>query len=471
MAKEYDVVVLGAGPGGYVAAIRASQLGLKVAVVEKKYWGGVCLNIGCIPTKALLRNAELAHIVQHRAKEFGFKFDNLEVDFGAAFKRSRQVSSRLVKGIGFLMKKNQVDTYDGWGTIRDANTLTVDLNEGEQETLTFKNLVIATGAHPRTIPGVELDKEGGRVVSYIPAILSDKVPEQVVIVGAGPIGLEFAYVWSSYGADVTIVEMLDRPAPNEDPEISAELAKAYQKAGIKLMTSTRVEAIDEQADKVLVKVSGPDGEATIEAEQVLVAISFAPNLEGFGLENAGVEIERTPVGNAIKIDEQMRTSVPNIFAVGDVTGKLMLAHVGSAMGIIAAEVIAGHETVTLDYKMMPRCTYSQPQIASFGYTAEEAETNGYEVKVAKFPFQANGKALGLGDYQGFVKLVVDAKYGEILGAHMVGPDVTELLPEYTLGHYAELTAEEIARNVHAHPTLSEALMEAAHGVLGDFIPI
>jgi dihydrolipoamide dehydrogenase len=471
MAKEYDVVVLGAGPGGYVAAIRAAQLGLKVAIVEKKYWGGVCLNVGCIPSKALLRNAELAHILQHRAREFGFSFDNLQVDYQAAFKRSRQVSSRLVKGVGFLMKKNTIDTYDGWGTIQDAHTLAVDLNGGGQETLSFKNLIIATGASPRTIPGVELDREGSRVVSYVPAILSESVPAQAVIVGAGPIGLEFAYVWANYSADVTIVEMLDRIAPGEDPEISAELAKAYQKMGIKLLTGTRVEGIEEHEAGVRVRVKGAEGEATLDTQQVLVAISFAPNLTGYGLENIGVEVARTPVGNAIQIDDQMRTNVPNVYAIGDVTGKLMLAHVGSAMGIVAAEVIAGHDTVSLDYKMMPRCIYCQPQIASFGYTAEEAEAAGYEVKVGRFPFQANGKALGLGDYQGFVKVVTDARYGEILGVHMIGPEVTELLPEYTLGHMAELTAEEIARNVHAHPTLSEVLMEVAHGIVGDYIHI
>jgi dihydrolipoamide dehydrogenase len=467
MAKEYDVVILGAGPGGYVCAIRAAQLGLKVAVVEKEYWGGVCLNVGCIPSKALLKNAEVAHTLQHRSKEFGFRFDNLQLDYGAAFKRSRQVSNRLVKGVGFLMKKNQIDTYDGRGTIQDGRTVSVALNDGGEETLTFKNLVIATGAHPQMIPGVEAD--GERVVTYTEAILSDSVPSQAVIVGAGPIGLEFAYVWANYGADVTVIEMLDRAAPLEDPELSAELEKAYKKLGVKILTGTRVEGIEVLKTKAKVNVSGPEGEQTIDAKQVMVAIGFAPNVEGFGLENLGVKL--TERGSFIEIDEGMRTSVPNVYAIGDVTGKLMLAHVGSAMGIVAAETIAGHETVELDYKMMPRCIYSQPQIASFGYTEAEAKEAGYEVKVAKFPFQANGKALGLGDYAGFVKLVTDARYGEILGAHMVGPEVTELLPEYTLAHFAELTAEEIARNVHAHPTLSEVLMEVAHGIVGEPIHI
>ncbi len=469
MSKEYDVVVLGAGPGGYVAAIRAAQLGLSVAIVEKEYWGGVCLNVGCVPTKSLLRNAEIAHTLQHRGKEFGFSFENLELDYGAAFARSRKVSDRLTKGVGFLMKKNGIDTYEGYGTIKDASTLSVALGSGSEETLTYKNLIIATGAHPRAIPGVEIDKEGGRVTSYVPAILSDTVPNQVVIVGAGPIGLEFGYVWASYGADVTIVEMLDRPAPLEDPEVSAELGKAYKKLGIKILTGTRVEGIEETETEARVKVSGPDGEQVLEAEQVLVAIGFAPNVDGYGLENIGVKLAER--GRFIEVDEQMRTNVPNVYAIGDVTGKLMLAHVGSAMGIVAAEVIAGYETVTLDYKMMPRCIYSQPQVASFGYSEDEAKEAGYEVKVSKFPFQANGKALGMGDSVGFVKLVTDAQYGEILGASMIGPEVTELLPEYTLAHNAELTAEEIARNVHAHPTISEALVEAAHGIVGEAIHI
>src|SRR5574341_222608 len=464
MAKEYDVVVLGAGPGGYVAAIRAAQLGLKVAIVEKQYWGGVCLNIGCIPSKALLKNAEVAHTLQHRGKDFGFSFDNLKLDYSAAFKRSRQVADGRVKRVGFLMKKNKSDADDGGGTIKDTKTLTVALNAGGEESLAFKNLIIATGAKARMIPSVEAD--GKTIITYVEAIQSDSVPKEAVIVGAGPIGLEFAYVWHNYGCDVTLVEMLDRPAPLEDPEVSAELRKAYQKLGIKILTSTRVEKIETKKGKATVSVSGPDGAQTLDAQKVLVAIGFAPNTQGFGLEKSGVKLDEK--GN-VTIDAGMRTNIPNIYAIGDVTGKLMLAHVGFAMGIVAAETIAGHETVELNYKMLPRCTYSQPQIASFGYTEEEAKAGGYEVKIAKFPFQANGKALGAGDYQGFVKLVTDARYGEILGAHMVGPEVTELLPEFTLAQSAELTAYEISRNVHAHPTLSEVLQEVGHGIEGGYI--
>lgn len=471
MAKEYDVVVLGAGPGGYVAAIRAAQLGLKTAIVEKEYWGGVCLNIGCIPSKALLKNAEYAQMLQNDAKSLGFSFENLELDYTVAFKRSRQVSSRMVKGVQFLMKKNNIDTYNGWGTFQDKSTIVVDLTEGGQETLTAKNVIIATGAHPRSIPGVELDKEGSRVVSYIPSIQSDEIPQEVIIVGGGPIGLEFGYVYHNYGASVTIVEMLEHLAPNEDPEVSAELEKAYKKMGINVMAGTRVEKIEELKTKVKVTVSGADGEQTLDAEKVLVAIGFAANLEGYGLDKIGVKTAKTRNGEAIEIDDFMRTNVEGVYAIGDVTGKLMLAHVGSAMGIIAAETIAGHETWPLDYRMMPRCTYCQPQIASFGYTPAEAEEAGYEVKIAKFPFQANGKSMGAGHSVGFVKLVSDAKYGEILGGHLIGYDVTELLPELTLAQLAELTAEEIARNVHAHPTLSESIMDAAHGLIGDYINI
>jgi dihydrolipoamide dehydrogenase len=369
------------------------------------------------------------------------------------------------------MKKNNIDTYDGWGTFQDKSTIVVDLTEGGQETLAGKNIIIATGAHPRSIPGVELDKEGSRVVSYIPTIQSDEVPQDVIIVGGGPIGLEFGYVYHNYGANVTIVEMLEHLAPNEDPEVSTELEKAYKKMGINVMTGTRVEKIEELKTKVKVTVSGADGEQTLDTEKVLVAIGFAPNLEGYGLDKIGVKTVKTRNGEAIDVDDYMRTNVEGVYAIGDVTGKLMLAHVGSAMGIIAAETIAGHETWALDYRMMPRCTYCQPQIASFGYTPAEAEEAGYEVKIAKFPFIANGKSMGAGHSIGFVKLVSDAKYGEILGGHLIGYDVTELLPELTLAQLAELTAEEIARNVHAHPTLSEAIMDAAHGLIGDYINI
>jgi dihydrolipoamide dehydrogenase len=463
MADRYDVIVLGAGPGGYVAAIRAAQLGQKVAIIEKEFLGGVCLNIGCIPTKSLLKNAEVAHTLQHRGKEFGFNFNDLELDYGVAFKRSREVSQRLVKGVGFLMRKHKIDVYEGTGKLKGTNSLLVNLNEGEEETLEADNIIIATGARPRTLPGVEFD--GERIISYVEGITSDSVPESIVIIGGGAIGVEFAYIWANYGVDVTILEMMPHLLPNEDPEASKILEKAYKKMDIDFQTNARVETV-EKSDKG-VNVSLEDG-STLAADQVMLAINFQPNVENIGLEDAGVAL--TDRGN-IDIDEQMRTNVPNIYAIGDVATDYRLAHIASAMGIIAAETIAGHETVTLDFKMMPRCTYSVPQVASFGYTEEQAKDAGYEVNVGQFPFIANGKALGLGEREGFVKIVADARYGEILGAHMVGPDVTELLPELTLAHNAELTAEEIARNVHAHPTLSEVLMESAHGVEGEPIHI
>jgi dihydrolipoamide dehydrogenase len=465
MADEYDVVVLGAGPGGYVAAIRAAQLGLKTAIVEKDALGGVCLNIGCIPSKALLRNAEVAHTLKNRGREFGFSFENLELDYEVAFKRSRQASDRLVKGVGFLMRKNDIEVVSGTGRLTGPKTLEVTLNEGGQRTLSSENIIIATGARPRSIPGVEID--GQRVITYIEAIMADKLPEKAVIVGAGPIGVEFAYVWANYGVEVSLVEMLPHLLPNEDPEVSEVVEKAYKKLGIKYFTDAKVEKVEKGDKSVMVTLSTGD---ELEGDQVLIAIGFRPNVEEIGLEDAGVELGEN---GGIAVDEGMRTNVPSVYAIGDVVApeNIMLAHVGSAMGIVAAETIAGHPTITLEYRMMPRCTYCQPQVASFGYTEAQAKDAGYEVNVGRFPFQPNGKALGLGEREGFVKIVADARYGEILGAHLVGPEVTELLPELTLARFAELTSDEIARNVHAHPTLSEAVMEAAHGVEGETINI
>ena len=466
MANQYQVIVLGSGPAGYVAAIRAAQLGLKTAIVEKESLGGVCLNVGCIPSKALLKNAEIAHTLQHRGKEFGFSFENLQMDYAEAFKRSRQVSERLVKGVGFLMRKNEIDVYEGVGSLAGKNTMRVALNDGEEKELTADNFILATGASVRSIPGVDID--GEKVVSYLEAIMSDSVPQSAVIIGAGPIGMEFAYVWANYGVDVTIVEMLPRLLPNEDAEVSAVVEKAYRKLGIKFHTDMSAENVDVGGDNVKVTLKNGD---TLEVDQVLVAIGFRPNVDQIGLDG-DLELERNDWGG-IAVDGGMRTSVDNIYAIGDLVAPegLMLAHVGSAMGLIAAETIAEHPTIELEYRMLPRCTYCVPQVASFGYTEEQATEMGFEINVGKFPFQPNGKALGLGEREGFVKIVSDARYGEILGAHLVGPDVTELLPELTLARMNELTAEEVARNVHAHPTLSEAIMEAAHGVEGDPVHI
>ncbi len=461
MADQFDVVVIGAGPGGYVAAIRAAQLGQKTAIIDKQWLGGVCLNVGCIPSKALLRNAEIAHTLRERGKEFGFSFDNLVLDFSVAAKRSRQVSERLVKGIGFLMKKNNITVYMGTARLTSKDSLTVTDKDGKVNELKARNVIVATGASS-AVPG-SWKVDGKKVVTYMEAILQETLPKSVVVIGSGAIGVEFSTVWSSYGVDVTIVEMLPRIVPLEDVEVSAELEKAFKKRGIKTLVGHKVESVETTETGVRVTVSAAGESKVLEAEQALVAIGFRPNSKGLGLEEVGVKISER---GFVEIDEKMATNIPGIWAIGDVTGKLMLAHVGSAMGIVCAENIAGHETVTLDYEMMPRATYCQPQIASFGLTEAQAKERGYNIKVGRFPFQANGKALGLGDYAGWVKLIVDEKYGEILGAHMIGPEVTELLPELTLAHMMELTPEEIARNVHAHPTISEALMEAAHGALG-----
>jgi dihydrolipoamide dehydrogenase len=460
MSAHFDVVVLGAGPGGYTAAVRAAQLGKSVAVVEGKYWGGVCLNVGCIPSKALLRNAELVQIFTGEAEKFGIAVDGkVTVDYGAAYTRSRQVADGRVKGVHYLMKKNKITQFEGTGKFTDAHTLRVN-----DETITFDHCIIAAGATTRLLPGTQLSE---RVVTYEEQILSQDLPGSIIIAGAGAIGVEFAYVLRSYGVEVTIVEFLDRLVPLEDAEVSAELAKRYRKLGITAHTSTRVESIDDSGDKVKVAVTGKDGkQQTLEADKVLQAIGFAPRVEGYGLENTGVRLTER---KAIEVDGRGRTSVPHIYAIGDVTAKLMLAHAAESMGIIAAETIAGAETMELDFVMIPRATYCQPQIASFGWTEAQAREKGFDVKVAKFPFTANGKAHGLGDAQGFVKVISDGEHGEILGAHLIGPEVTELLPELTLAQMWDLTVHEVARNVHAHPTLGEAVKEAIHGLAGHMI--
>jgi len=466
MAENFDVVVIGAGPAGYVAAIRAAQLKQKVAIVDKQWLGGVCLNVGCIPSKSLLKNAEVAHTLRERGKDFGFSFENLKLDFGVAAKRSRQVSDRLVKGVGFLMRKNNITVYMGEAKLTAKDKLQVTDKDGKMMELNARNIIVATGASA-AVPG-DWKVDGEKVVTYLEAILQERLPKSVIVIGSGAIGVEFATVWNSYGVEVTIVEMLPRLVPLEDEEISKDLKKEFDKRGIKSLVGNKVEAVEATKTGVRVKVSAEGQETTLEADQALVAIGFRPNSKGFGLEEIGVKINER---GFVEINEKMQTAVSNIFAIGDVTGKLMLAHVGSAMGIIAAENIAGAETITLNYEMMPRATYCQPQVASFGLTEAQAKERGYSIKIGRFPFQANGKALGLGDYAGWIKIVIDEKYGEILGAHMIGPEVTELLPELTLAQMMELTPHEVARNVHAHPTLSEVLMEAAHGAEGSPIHI
>ncbi|MFG2938815.1 dihydrolipoyl dehydrogenase [Streptomyces sp. NPDC048282] len=463
MHTDFDVVVLGAGPGGYVAAVRAAQLGLRTAIVEGRFWGGVCLNIGCIPAKALLRNAEVAQLILHDAEKFGVKISGeVSLDYRAAYERSRVVADGRVKGVGYLMRKNKIEQFEGQGTFLDPNTLQVRMRDGET-TLSFRSCIIATGSTVKLLPGTTL---GRRVVTYEEQILSDSLPASLVIAGAGAIGVEFAYLLRSYGVDVTLVEFLDRIAPLEDEEVSAELTRRFKRQGIKILTSTAVQSIEETPDNVRVTVRQGGTEQVLEAEKVLQATGFQPRTAGYGLNSTGVRLTER---GAIDVDGHCRTSRPHIYAIGDVTAKLMLAHTAEAMGIVAAESIAGAETMELDYRMIPRATFCQPQIASFGWTEAEARAQGFDVRVAKFPFTANAKAHGLGDTVGFVKLLSDARHGELIGGHMIGPDVTELLPELTLAQQWDLTAYELARNVHAHPTLSEAVQDALHGLAGHMI--
>ncbi|NLB72336.1 MAG: dihydrolipoyl dehydrogenase [Chloroflexi bacterium] len=462
--KQFDVIVIGAGPGGYVAAIRASQLGLKTAIIDKKWLGGVCLNEGCIPSKALLHNAEIAFTLRTEAKTHGISFDNLELDYSAAFKRSRQVSQRLTKGIAFLMKKNKIEVFEGTGKLAGKGKVIVELNAGGQEEIEAKDVILSTGAHATVIPGMEPD--GEKVLNYSHAIMLEQLPKSAVIIGGGAIGVEFATIWSGYGVEVTIIEMLPHILPNEDEEAAKELVKAFKKRGVKAFTGTRVKTVSKTETGTSVVVEGENGEETLEAEITLVAIGFKPNSQGIGLEEAGVALDKR---GFVQIDERMATNIAGVWAIGDVTGQLLLAHTASAQGQICAEVIAGEEARKLDYRMIPRAVFSDPQVASFGYTEAQAKEAGFDVKVGRFSFIANGKALGLGQGTGFAKIITDAKFGELLGATLVGPEVSELLPELVLAQANELTVEEIARSVHIHPTLSEAIMEAAEAAHGESI--
>ena len=462
--SHFDVLVLGAGPGGYVAAIRAAQLGKSVAVVEEKYWGGVCLNVGCIPSKALLRNAELAHTLTHEKAKFGIEGE-ATMAYGATHKRSRQVSAGIVKGVHFLMKKNKITEIDGWGTLTGPTSVEVKGSDGETASHTCDDLIIAAGATVRLLPGMSISEN---VVTYEEQILDENLPGSIIIGGSGAIGVEFAYVMKNFGVDVTIVEFLDRMVPTEDADVSKELLKHYKKLGVKVMLSTKVDQVEDTGSGVRVTVSPAGGgdSQVLEADKMLAAFGFAPRLEGYGLEKAGVKVSDR---GAIEVDGRGRTNVEHVYAIGDVTGKLMLAHVAEAMGIVTAETIAGADTMELDFAMMPRATYCQPQIGSFGYTEAQAKEKGYDVKTSTFPFTANGKAMGLGEAVGFVKVVADAEHNEIIGGHMIGPDVTELLPVLTLAQLWDLTADEVSRNVFAHPTLTEAVKEAVHGIAGHMI--
>lgn len=462
LESTYDIVVIGAGPGGYVAAIRAVQLGMKVALVEREHLGGVCLNWGCIPTKALLRNAEVARLLGE-GKEYGFSVENVTLDYGAAIDRSRKISARLVKGVEALMKGNHIDVVWGSAKLASPTSVAVTNEAGETQTLAAKAIILATGSRARLIPGVQAD--GERVLTARHALERRELPKSAIIIGAGPIGLEFATVWRAYGANVTVVEMLDHILPAEDKEASDVLASHFRRMKIQTLTSTRVESVETTANGVQVRVTGPKGEQTLEGEVALVAIGVQPNSEDLGLEAASVLTER----GWIKVNGFMRTNVPTVYAIGDVNGLLPLAHVASAQALLAVETIAGHKTQPFDVNVMPRGTYTSPQVASFGLSEAKAQEQGLKVRVGKFAFLANGKALGLGDNAGFVKIVAEERSGEITGAVIVGPEATELLAELVLARTAELTPDEIARTMHAHPTLNEAVMEAAHGVFGKAI--
>ena len=457
-------MILGAGPGGYVAAVRAAQLGLKVAIVEGRWWGGVCLNVGCIPTKALVRNAEVADIVTKRAADFGLKGD-VTIDYTAGWQRSRDVADRMAKGVRHLMKKNRIEAIDGWGTFTGTHSLSVTEADGTTSEWIFSQAIIATGARPKLLPGVAV---GGPVMTYEQFIMAEKLPKSLIIAGSGAVGVEMASIAASFGVDVTIVEYLDRLVPNEDEMISKELAREFKQRGIKVHTSTAVKNVH-ASRKVTVTIEPSEGEASkLRADALLLALGFAPNTSGFGLDAAGVVLDDN---GFIVTDDMMRTGAPDIFAVGDVTGKMMLAHVAQRQGVIAAEAIAGLQPEPIDYDSMPRATYTDPPIASVGLTVAQARDAGYDVKVSRFPFAANGKAQGMGETGGFALLVADTVHHEILGAHLIGVDATELLPELVLAKTWDLTAEEVAVTVHAHPTLSEIVKGAAEGIVGHAIDL
>ena len=459
---DYDVVVIGAGPGGYVAAIRAAQLGLSTAVIEDDNVGGVCLNWGCIPSKSLLRNAEVLELVKN-AGEYGISVGDVTFDYGLAIDRSRQVVRRLTGGVGSLLRKNGVEHISGRGILQSANTIAID---GADRAISADSIIVATGARARHIPGIPVD--GETVLTSREAIVLREVPERVVIVGGGAIGVEFADIYHSYGAEVMIIEMLPRLVPLEDEEISQQLERVFRRRGIGFKTGAMVGGVTVSEGTAAVTVTDADGAVSeIECDKVLVAIGVQGNTEDIGLEVAGVNTER----GYITVDDEMRTNVPGVFAIGDVTGKLPLAHVASAQGVIAAEVIAGMNPMPLDYSLMPRATYCRPQIASFGLTEQQAADAGYSFKVGRFPMSASGKALAMGEPNGMVKLVVDSEVGELLGAHIIGPEATELLGEVGLSRLLEGTTTELGWLVHPHPTISETIKEAALAVEGEAIHI
>jgi dihydrolipoamide dehydrogenase len=459
---NYDLIVIGSGPGGYVAAIRAAQLGFKTAIVEKESLGGICLNWGCIPTKALLKSAQVFEYINH-ASDYGIQVKEYEADFNAVVKRSRNVADGMSKGIQFLMKKNKIDVIMGYGKLKSAGKIEVKGNDDSVKEYSAKNIILATGGRSRELPHIKQD--GKKVIGYREAMTLPNQPKSMVIMGSGAIGVEFAYFYAIMGTKVTIVEFMDNIVPIEDEDISKQLNRSFKKVGIDIMTKSSVESIDSSGDLCKVKVKTEAGEKILEAEIVLSAVGYTPNLEGIGLEELGIKIDR----GRIITNEYYQTNIDGIYAIGDIVGGQSLAHVASAEGIICVEKIAGHHPEPLNYGNIPGCTYCSPEIASVGLTEKKAKEAGYELKVGKFPFSASGKASASGAKDGFVKLIFDAKYGELLGAHLIGNNVTEMIGELVVARKLEITGMELIKAVHPHPTMSEAIMEAAADAYGEVI--
>ena len=457
----YDLIVIGSGPGGYMAAIRAAQLGLKTAIVERENLGGICLNWGCIPTKALLKSAQVFEYLNHAA-DYGIKVNGGEVDFGAVVKRSRDVAGGMSKGISFLMKKNKIDVITGTGKVKAGKKVEVTA-DGKATIYEAKHIIIAVGARSRALPN--LPQDGKKIIGYREAMTLPKLPKSMVVVGSGAIGSEFAYFYATMGTKITLVEFLPSIVPVEDAEVSKQLERSFKKAGITVMTDSSVESIDTKGDNCKVKIKTKKGEEIIECDIVLSAVGIQANLEGVGLEDVGIITDK----GKIITNPFYQTNMPGYYAIGDCVGGQALAHVASAEGIICVEKIAGHSPEALDYNNIPGCTYCQPEIASVGYTEAKAKEAGYEIKVGKFPFSASGKASAAGAKDGFVKLIFDAKYGELLGAHMIGANVTEMIAEIVVARKLEITGHELIKTVHPHPTMSEAVMEAAAAAYGEVI--
>lgn len=459
---NYDIIVIGSGPGGYVAAIRAAQLGMKTAVVEKAELGGICLNWGCIPTKALLKSAQVFDSIRHAA-DYGIEVSSAKPDFAAIVKRSRESAHSMSKGVQFLLKKNKIDVLTGSGRLKPGKKVAVTDSAGKTTEYTASHIILATGSRSKELPNLKQD--GKKIIGYREAMTLAAQPESMVVVGAGAIGVEFAYFYNSLGTKVTIVEYLPRIVPNEDEEVSRELARSFKKQGIEALTGTSVESVDTSGKLCKVKVKSAKGEQTLECEVVLSAAGVTTNLENLGLEETGVKTEK----GKVLVDDFYKTNVPGIYAIGDIVKGPALAHVASAEGITCVEKIAGQHAEPLDYNNLPSCTYCQPEIASVGYTEEQAKAAGYTVKVGKFPFTASGKATAAGAREGFIKVIFDAKYGEWLGAHCIGANVTEMIAEVVAARKLETTGHEIIKSVHPHPTMSEAIMEAAAAAYGEVI--